>query len=186
MGPCGASRIKISQLWRPRPSQRVNDPIKKKNQQKMPSEQGTKALFSWAPNLVSPSAKRRLEGGKLGKINLLKDERKGHIRRLALPKTRFSSARNGEPGSGRQTRSWPQSRERPRLAARSSTAQPVMRTSMRRRIRRARAASGRMASSCSCTSISTICSFVRMSGRSHWRESSRSCRNASRGPAASW
>lgn len=140
------------------------------------------------PTWFRHQPKRRLEGDKLGKINLLKDERKGHqtnIRRLELPKTSFSS-RNGEPGSGRQTRSWPQSRERPHLAARSSTAQPVMRTSVRRRSRRARAASGRMASSCSCTSISTICSFVRMSGRSHWRESSRSCRNASRGPAASW
>lgn len=57
------------------------------------------------PTWFRHQPKRRLEGDKLGKINLLKDERKGHIRRLELPQTSFSSARNGEPGSGRQTRS---------------------------------------------------------------------------------
>lgn len=182
MGSCGARR-KISQMRRPKPSQHVNDPTKA-NKCQVNREQ--RLYFHGLPTWFRHQPKKRLEGDRLGKINLVKDERKGHIRRLELPKTHFSPTRNGETVSGLQTRSWPQSRERPSPAARSSTAQPVMRTSVRRRSRRARAASGRMASSCSCTSISTICSFVRMSGRSHWRESSRSCRNASRGPAASW
>lgn len=170
VGSCGARR-EIFQMWRLRPSQHANDPTKA-NKCQVNREQ---RLYSHGlPTWFRHQPKRRLEGDRLGKINLVKNERKGHIRRLELPKTRFSSTRNGEPDSGPRTRSWPQSRKCPSPVARSSTAQPVMRTSVRRRSRRARAASGRMASSCSCTSISTICSFVRMSGRSHWRESSRS------------
>lgn len=84
---------------------------------------------------------------------------------------------------GRRAEAAPRS---PAGGASGSLGQPVMRTSPRRPRRRARISSGRMAMSCSCTSISTICSLVRTSGRSHWRDSSRSWRNASRGPAASW
>lgn len=140
-------------------------------------------FYSHGPNLVSQLDRKIWKYAWKNKPG--KERMKGTHQTTGGAKT-HSLMKSGEPGSGPRPRSSLQSRERPDQATRSFATQPVMRTSVRRRSRRARAASGRMASSCSCTSISTICSFVRMSGRSHWRESSRSCRNASRGPAASW